>query len=373
MKVLFISSWYPSDANPLQGVFVKKHAAAIASAGVEVIVLALVISHSSKLSEKKITEFTDENGVKTILITFNSRFYKLFYVNLFWQYHLLKKAYSEKIVPGFKAEIIHSNVLFPAGILAYWLSKELRLPHIITEHWSQVSKFMSKSLFASQGRKAYNEAKAVTVVSDFLKDSIREFFNAPEKIKIIPNVIDTKTFSYKEKIKKENEISFICVASWRSPKRPDLIFESLQRFSSGSKKQIVLNVVGEGSLLDDLKKREWNFKINYSGNLDSEALAEAYKRSDFFLHASDTETFSIVTAEALSMGTPALVSKAGALPDLVNEKNGILCENDIEAWIKGLEKLTSSAYDPKEISQSVQKFGAGKIGEEFKKLYSQVV
>jgi glycosyltransferase involved in cell wall biosynthesis len=371
MKVLFISSWYPSDANPLKGVFVKKHAAAIASAGVDVRVLALVISPSSKLSEKKITEFTDENGIKTVLVTFNSRFYKLFYINLFWQYRLLKKAYAEKIEPDFKPQIIHSNVLFPAAILAYWLTKELHLPHIITEHWSQVSKFMSRNLFAGQGRKAYNDAKAVTVVSEFLKNSIKEFFSDAGKIKVVPNVINTQIFRYKEKRKNENEISFICVAGWRSPKRPDLIFESLQRFSPAAGKKIVLNVVGEGILLNELKSRSWNFKINYLGNLNSETLADAYHSSDFFLHASNTETFSIVTAEALSTGTPVLVSKTGALPELVNEKNGVLCENTIEAWVEGLKKLISITFHPMEISRSMQKFGAERIGEEFKKLYSQ--
>ena len=42
MKVLMITPWYPNSCNPLQGVFVRNHARAIKSAGVEIEVLALV-------------------------------------------------------------------------------------------------------------------------------------------------------------------------------------------------------------------------------------------------------------------------------------------------------------------------------------------
>ena len=76
MKVLFISSWYPNSVHPLKGLFVKKHAAAIKSAGVDIEVVAITVSPSSKTFEKKIYKHTDENGIVTHQIELNSRFYK---------------------------------------------------------------------------------------------------------------------------------------------------------------------------------------------------------------------------------------------------------------------------------------------------------
>ena len=49
MKVLFISSWYPNTTNALKGVYVKKHAQAIHSAGVDIRVLAVTVNPSSVL------------------------------------------------------------------------------------------------------------------------------------------------------------------------------------------------------------------------------------------------------------------------------------------------------------------------------------
>jgi glycosyltransferase involved in cell wall biosynthesis len=349
-------------------VFVKKHAAAIAAAGVNIQVLALAINYSSKLYEKKISRFTDEHGVETYLIEINSRFYKALYLNLFWQFRLIKKAYAE-IRSGFEPQIIHSNVLFPAGILGYWLSKKESLPHIITEHWSKVPRFMQKNLWANEGRKAYKEAKAVTVVSAFLKHRIEPYIEVRSKVVVIPNVINTALFQYAEKKKSAGEISFACVAHWLAPKRPDLIFSALNDYSKMAGDRVILSVVGEGALMEILKKQKWNFEIIYYGNLASDDLAEVLKKTDYFLHASEIETFSIVIAEALATGAPVLASGVGAIPELIDENNGLVCGNSPEEWLQGLQKLTKKNYDRKGISEEAQKFDSRHIGKKFQDLY----
>ncbi len=59
---------------------------AVHSAGIDVQVLALTVSYSSKIFEKKVYELVDENGVKTHMLELNSRFYKLMYVDLLLQF-----------------------------------------------------------------------------------------------------------------------------------------------------------------------------------------------------------------------------------------------------------------------------------------------
>jgi glycosyltransferase involved in cell wall biosynthesis len=368
MKVLFISSWYPNSTDPLKGIFIKKHAEAIKKAGAEIEVLALTVSYSKKLFEKKVNISTDENGITTHLIEINSSLYKLIHVNLILQFSILKKYCNKEIKPVFKPDLIHSNVLYPAAIMGYWLSKKENVPHIITEHWSKVDKFLSKNLFARSGKEAYNSAKYVTVVSEFLRKSLTKHFNQPDKIKVVPNVVDTSVFCYKVK-PSNSKLVFCCIAHWNGVKRPDLIFNSLEKFSKQSEKPIVLNVIGEGILLDELKKSKWNFEVNYLGNLIRQQLAAQLQVADFFLHASTMETFSIVIAEALATGTPVLASKAGAIPELINRENGLICDNDIESWSKGLEQLCCIKYDNAKISEQAQNYSLEKIGNKFLDLY----
>jgi len=372
MKVLFISSWYPTNTNPLKGVFVKKHAAAIKMGGVEIEVLAVTVNYSKSLFEKKFYREVDENGVVTHVIELNSRFYKFIHVDLIMQFAYLKKYYYRNIKPNFNPDLIHSNVIFPAGVLGYWLSKKEGLPHIITEHWSKVDKFMARSIYSGAGKKAYSSAKYVTAVSGFLKKSLSKHVKPESKIVVIPNVVNTEVFTYKEKNPSTSEIKFSCVAHWTKPKRPDLIFKSLNEFSKHSNKKIILNIVGEGYLLEELKKENWNFTINYLGNLPPQKLAELHQQSDYFLHASDIETFSIVIAEALACGTPVLASNVGAIPDLVNDENGILCENETESWISGLEKLISVNHETLKISEQVKNYSREKVGNKFIELYNSI-
>lgn len=372
MKVLFISAWYPNSVHPLKGIFVKKHAAAIQSAGHEIQVVAITVSPSQKTFERKVYKEIDEYGIITHHIELNSRFYKWIHLNLFFQYSAINKYIEKTLIPEFKPDIIHSNVLYPAGILGYKLATRYNLPHVITEHWSKVDKFMSGSLFSYIGKKAYNNAKAVTVVSEFLKNSLSKHFSNSSKIKVIPNVINTKSFKFKSK-PETSALKFCCVAHWTNPKRPDLIYYSLNELSKTSNKEIILNVVGEGTLIENLKSSEWNFKINYLGNLPPEKLAGVLHDSNYFLHASEIETFSIVIAEALATGTPVLASNVGAIPELINSSNGIIVKNDLASWVNGLRILISkNDYDAKKISEACDKFSLACIGKEFYDLYNSI-
>lgn len=371
MNVLFIASWYPNSTNPLKGIFVRKHAEAIKRAGAEIEVLALTVGYSKRLLEKKVSRTKDENGIVTHLIEVNSRFYKLIHVDLLLQFSFLKKYFYKEVKPSFKPDVIHSNVLYPAAIMGYWLSKKENRPHLITEHWSKVDNFFSKSLYAKSGKKAYNTAKYVTAVSEFLAKSISKHFQSADKIKVIPNVVDTSIFSFKPK-SENSKLTFCCVAHWNGVKRPDLIFNALEKFSKQSTKPILLNVIGEGVLLDELKNRKWNFEIKYLGNLVRQQLADQLQATDYFLHASTMETFSIVIAEALATGTPVLASNAGAIPELLSSTNGLLCENTVESWSKGLEQLCRTKFDNSKIAQQAQNFSLEKIGNRFLELYRSI-
>src|ERR1035437_10032770 len=103
MKILFISSWYPTPANPNFGVFIKEHAHAIKDAGNEIVVLALVIHQSQDNYSTKLTDVLDEVGVRTVILEINTRFRDLIYHLVPFQSHLLKTLFKKKI----------SSVFFP--------------------------------------------------------------------------------------------------------------------------------------------------------------------------------------------------------------------------------------------------------------------
>lgn len=220
MKILFIASWYPTKKNPNFGIFIKEHAHAIHISDNEIIVLALVVHRSKELWSKTISDNFDENGVRTVLIEINTRFRDIVYHAVPIQYQLFKSAFKKYIQPGFTPEIIHSNVIFPAGIIGNWLAKYLKKPHIITEHWSKISSLLQKPYLSQLAKKSYKNAVKILPVSEFLKNNIKGLFPTlkDDKFVVISNVINSNIFTYKEKQKKKNEITLCAIATWATKK-----------------------------------------------------------------------------------------------------------------------------------------------------------
>jgi glycosyltransferase involved in cell wall biosynthesis len=373
MNILFITCWYPSKSNQLKGIFVKEHAKAIAENN-NILVFSINVTNSKRFFCVTPQMFKDENGINTHILNIESILYKWIYINPFLLFLLSKKYYKQNIEKSFRPDIVHSNVINPAGIIGHWFSLCLNKSHVITEHWSRVDKFMSRNVFSYFAKKAYNSAVAVTTVSAFLKDSLQKYINDVEKIKVIPNIIDSDNFYFKEKYKIVDKITFTAVATWEPPKRPDLFLTALSNIANNANSEIIVNIIGEGSLINDWKlQRDCKLKINFTGKLSKNEIAKVLHESDFFLHASDIETFSIVVAEALATGTPVVASNVAALPELINYQNGLVCNNTVSDWQNAITEIIKKHYNHKLVSINIfGKYSHSIIGNQFNDIYHRI-
>ncbi len=381
MNVLFLTTWYPTIENPNFGVFVKEHTHAIRFSGHNIVVAALLIKKSNHLLRIKNIEYQDDKEVRTIIIEVNSVFKDFIYYAEYLQYILLKNTVKKLMKSGFHPDIIHSNVVYPAGIFGRRFSELYKVPYIITEHWSRVESTMKIPVISTQIANAYKNAARILPVSDFLKKKISallpELFD--KKFVTVGNVVDSGTFFYHENNHRNEDIRFCAIASWVNKKVPDklpeLFIEALSEFQKQSKYSISLTMIGGGDRIEELKKLcvKKNVKAVFTGYLSKVEIAEYLQKSDYFIHASTIETFGIVTAEALMCGTPVICSDTGALPELINETNGVLCENNPESWIIGLKKLTSKKFNHALIASDIsQKYDFRNIGKLISSVYDSV-
>jgi glycosyltransferase involved in cell wall biosynthesis len=373
-QVLIISFWNPTEQYPQQGIFIQEQAAAVCRLRENVIFLQLNVLPATNLILKKTIEESAFYKNKRISVNLYSRIWKFWYVNP-WAlsyiiYQIIKKKGDE-----IKPAIIHSNVIFPCGVVGYLLAKKLGAKLLISEHWSKTGKLMKHPLYRRIAMKAYLNSFAVVCVSEYLLQGISKS-TGHRNLVIIPNIIDTEVYSYKPKPLTDGAAKrFLCVATWRLPKRLDLIFEAVTSYSAESSMNIELTIVGTGPQADILKNREIpvNLKVSWTGYLNRSAIAELLQKTHIFLHASDIETFSIVTAEALSTGTPVLASNTGALPELVDEQNGILVENTNECWLKGIREIVTRHYDYQAIAfHNQNKYSPAQIGNSIISIYDRM-
>lgn len=103
---------------------------------------------------------------------------------------------------------------------------------------------------------------------------------------------------------------------------------------------VELMYVGYGWYLEEIKKLYENDKnVYFAGEQGGETLAGLYADSDFFLFPSTTDTFGNVVVEAMSTGTPAIVSDYGGPHDIVMDSAaGRILPIDEDAWLNALEE-----------------------------------
>lgn len=363
-NILFVCHWYPSEEQPLSGVFIKEHAKALKVNNVNLLVFHIDIKKGS--SKVNVSRFIDKDGLDTLRLTVRSPFYKFIYSFSIFQKYLIQRCFKD--IETFSPSIIHSNVLFPSAYIGHYIANKLKLKHFITSHWSLATEMLKKS---RKARKVMKSASMVFPVSKFLEQEFKNQVSITSKV--IPNVVDETVFTFKKK-KHSNTIKFLAVAHWnqskREVKRPDLLFDALNQVNKSIDKNIELEIIGEGNMLGILKRKAktLNFTVVFSGNQSKTYIAKALHRSDFLLHASNIETFSVVVAESLLTGTPVVASNVAAIPELVDVECGLLAENTTDDWSMKITQAISKTYNNELIHQkNKSKFSLSNIGE---KIYS---
>lgn len=132
-------------------------------------------------------------------------------------------------------------------------------------------------------------------------------------------------FSFIGRISKEKNLEFL---------------NSVWKKFAAKHKDVELMYVGYGWYLEEIKKFfEGDSSVHFAGEQGGEILAGLYADSDFFLFPSTTDTFGNVVVEAMSTGTPAIVSDYGGPHDIVmDEAAGRILPINEDAWLNALEE-----------------------------------
>lgn len=378
---LIVPAWYPTAANPLTGIFVQKHVQLI-STFVKCIVLYAVPAAGANFPQ----QLKKETG-EAIEFTFYYKPQRIRLLNQLAQMAALWRGYNHIVAEYGKPAVIHNHIVFPAGYFAWAVSKLQNIPLLITEHWSgycpadgryERLSFLHKLITKA----AFSRAKAVSVVSSFLKTSIQELGlpNATSNVLITSNVLKDvptpaantfnptrpKALFIGNLNDHEKNVSGLIEASTKVAQRfPGF---TLTLIGGGNEKQLLEAKAATAGLL--------NTNIIFKGNVANSQLHEHYGAADFFILNSNFETFNIAAAEALMHGLPVVSTRCGGPEEFVNESNGMLTEVNnpaklAEAVIRLIENY--NLYNRAAIAGQMRgSYSNRVVTEQFKKMYSYI-
>ena len=382
MKVLFLSAWYPYRYDKMAGLFVQKHAEAVAlycdvkliyvHADEKINDFETIISNSKNLTE--ITVYYPINK--------KSFFYKLFKIINYIRAYLIGFKLLKK--ENFKPDIVHANVLTRTGVIAYIIKLFTGIPYVITEHWSRY--FSQNDNYKGFIRKKITEhvirnASAVLPVSTVLKNAMINQNLKNDNYQIINNVVD-ETFFISRQNSERKKIRLLHVSCF--DEKAKNIKGILRAYNKVCKTDfnVELYIIGNGSDYDEVFAyyMSLNFekdKVYFLNEKPREEIARWMNESDFFVLFSNYETAGVVIAESLVCGLPVLSTNVGIAPDYIKSENGIVInagdENALyDAIVFMINNLKN--FNNTEIQEKAQQlFSYKHIGGLVNDIYSRIL
>lgn len=421
MKVLFINSIFPNQAEPNKGNFIVKNLAAYPEE-VEVKVIAplpfflerwrrndnakSIYSHQGlepgsplsdgdscfssneeagsvhvKASNRIAERETIRTGDRTAEV-FRPRFI-LLPRNLlraivpFMEYLFIRNL-AKSIYARWKFELIHANFASPDGIAAALLATELKLPLVITEHQADLAGFFRIEYLKKEMLYAYYSAAKLICVSEHTASLIRQAAPRLKNLYVIPNGVDFARFTLRPKAAKPTKLIYI---GYLIPhKGVQVLLEALSLL----KKEgfgLQLSVVGSGSYLPELKhirnKLDLVDEVQFLGEKSATRVAELLCEHDAMVHPSFMESFGIVLVEALAAGLPVVSTFNGGAEGIIDPSVGILVQpRDPLALAKGIKELLArwESYKPEELrAYAEQRFSIASVANQTIELYRSVL
>jgi len=162
-----------------------------------------------------------------------------------------------------------------------------------------------------------NKSNLIITPSEHLKSFV-EKIGFDNKLFVINNGV---IIEQPNKIIFENSIlQLLVVSRLVSQKNIDLIIKAVKVMEN---EDIILNIVGDGSEINNLKhlvkKYELDQKVNFIGKIESPKLNEYLKDADIFIQASNYEGLPHSILEAINYEIPILSTDVGGCSVLLNK------------------------------------------------------
>jgi len=275
-----------------------------------------------------------------------------------------------------KADILKSNQMSGAWtpLLAKLLFKKRFVARCGYEWLSFLEnqkKSLIKRIIAFLAEKViYKKADRIILTSEKDKKFVVKRFKIPsQKIKIIPNYIDTEFFKPLPLAKEKNRIIF---AGRLEPEKN--LFNLLKALPNILVKLVL---VGRGSLKRKLKQLAEKEKINieFIDIIANKDLPKEYNKSELFILPSLYEGCPKALLEAMSCGLPCIGSNVQGIKEIIiHKENGYLCEITPESIKRAIIEVLINKDLQDKIGKNARKtilenFSLNKILEKEKELY----
>jgi len=252
-----------------------------------------------------------------------------------YPYDLALASKQHEVALRERLEVLHVHYAIPHATTA-WIAREMLGPShplkvITTLHGTDITLVGQEASFHAITKFSIEKSHAVTAVSTFLKDeTIRTFGCVNCRISVIPNFVNLG--EYRPVVEKQRD--GLCpeghklithISNFREVKRVKDVVRVFARIRRAMPATLLM--IGDGPERDDAEREARELSVagdvKFLGRIDP--VAGLLQQSDLFLLPTQAESFGLAALEAMACGVPVVGSRAGGLPEVVeDDKSGIL-------------------------------------------------
>lgn len=291
-----------------------------------------------------------------------------------------------KIIKAFKKtkfSILHVHMSERASIkrkgivMKYAKKKGAKIVlHMHGAEFEVLYKAMDEAKKASV-RKTLDLADKIIILGEYWREFVGSLVDDPSKVCIVYNAVKVPN-KYKYN-KSSKSILFLGAVSKR--KGIDIFLDSLSEKAPVLNKFCCVNICGpdvEGNIVEQIKKNGLEHWVKYCGWLDKENKSKVLENSAINVLPSNNEGLPMTILEAMSYGVPSITTSVAAIPEAVNNTNGIVIKpGDKTALANALEllmmnederyRLSKKAYD-----DAVDRFSVEKHIAQIQDIYGEL-
>lgn len=212
--------------------------------------------------------------------------------------------------------------------------------------------------------KSIRNSKHVVTVSKACKRVLTRKYNRP--VDVIYNGVDTRLFK-RMQTQTNGKTVFIYTGRNHPEKGVDLLLQAAKLLANRGRSDFEIRLYTDDgiSLKRSAKKYGISEKVKIMGWWHLHELPHQYSSSTFSIMPSYWESFSYSVVEGMACGVPAIVSSAGALPEIVNEENGFVFKTgEVDELADLMEEVCK--FEPRHVNEMGQK-GISLVKKRFSK------
>jgi glycosyltransferase involved in cell wall biosynthesis len=389
VRTLLFSTLYPSSARPLHGVFVETRLRELLRrGGVQTRVVAPVPwywstdeRHGSYAAMARTPRHEVRNGIEV----HHPRFVRLPKIGMSSAPFMLALGARATLAriqqAGFDFDVIDAHYYYPDGVAAAMLAMWFKKPLVVTARGSDVNLIPDYRVPRLLIQWAARHARASIGVSAALVERLQQLGTDAARLHVMRNGVDLDRFAVLDQNTMRGELGIygapvlLTVGNLQEHKGQRLVVDA---FAQLRKRQPAarLLLVGEGPDRAHLERQIAAAGLagaaTLVGAVPNTDLAKWYSAADVLVLASSREGWPNVLLEAMACGTPAVASRVGGVPEIVQSAvaGRVVAERTGAAFAAAIEDLLAARNERSRVRQYAEGFSWDRTSQDQLSLFN---